>query len=183
MTTTNAATQIIASCDAVFQKGWENQIENLRSRYAEWVTAKERAEADKLGKPLYSISVVNAETFFYRTIYGVEKGNPYTGLKQMARANFNEMCHAMYEIDKAGFEAYIEKERASYIEFLTAYLRLSLEKKEVQNYAEAANIRVNGSAKGYKVTALVDGRHLITDCIPVGGYNIVRFHYRYTVKF
>lgn len=181
--TANASTQIVNACDEVFENGWKSQVEYLRTMYAKFEAAQVLAEASRAANPLYAMRQTDSATFFYRAVYNVERGNPYIDLKATARANFNELLRAMGGIFRKGFETFIASERAAYIADLTAYLRLSLDKKGVQNHAEAANIQVNGSAKGYKVTALVDGCRLTTDCIPVGGYNIVRFHYRYTVKF
>ena len=178
-----ATSMIVAACDIVFESGWQSHLTHLRTQYVQYQQACQLALDSAAQYPLYQHRGTDAETYFFRLLNGFQKGSPYTDMKATARTHFRELCHAMYSISKHGIDAYAAKERAAYIDSLTAYLRLSLDKKAIHAHPSATDIHVNGSAKGYKVSALVDGSRLVTDCIPVGGYNIVAFHYRYTVKF
>lgn len=186
----NAATQLLAACEEVFNAAWQNEVARYKAAYELYKKAKQDAAESSAKHGLYSIRATSAETFLLRALTGNETAKPWE-LKATASATFKQLCYLLYRADPEGnvkgsgkgIDFEIEKERKDYLEGVTHKLKLALEKKEIHNHKQATCITVSSSAVGFKVRAIVDGLSFITDCIGAGGYNIQCFHYRYLIKF
>jgi hypothetical protein len=173
--TTDAASDVVAACVEVFDMAWSKERARLQTVFGHYQHAKQQHAQDGAKNGTYSPLNTSTETYLSRALYG--------GTEKNRTDAFNDLCHTLYKMDRDGFDATADGLRAYYIDGLTHKLKEALMKHDIQRFAAASDVRVLASAKGFTVSALIDGRAFHTECIGAGGYNIQRFHYRYLVRF
>ncbi len=70
-------------------------------------------------------------------------------------------------------------------EQISAKLKQALVKKQIDLIDESSvkDTIIRESSKGYTISAIINDKLFVTECIGAGGYNIQQFHYRYIVKY
>lgn len=133
----------------------------------------------------YKIATENYHEF----LIGVKTINPtdtnnYAFKSKSAYFKFKEIQSIIFKI-RTNPDKYLAMLERDYKEQVIAKLKQVLIKKEVNLLDESTveKLNIGESPKGYTISAIINGKSFITECIGAGGYNIQSFHYRYLIKY
>lgn len=189
----NAMELILSEASIISEKAWEKE-KSFFMKAIKLTDAREKTfirgcipsrETEPEKYEEYKIASEN----YYEFLIGVKTVNPtdvnnYAFKSKSAYFKFKELQSTIFRI-KSNPDKYLAILERDYKEQVTAKLQQALIKKEINLLDESTveKLNIGESPRGYTISAIINGKSFVTECIGAGGYNIQSFHYRYIIKY
>lgn len=155
-------TKILQATNKIFENAWETE----KSRISEMLDRYSRSE-----------HLENREV--YAVTADIRKN--YNNIDKKTYKEVQSMRSIIRKVAVHGQEEALQDICKEYKNAMIAKLEKSLGKHDFE--CDAISVDVKNSPQGYCITSILSNGNIFeTNCVGVGGYNIVSFHYRYTHK-
>lgn len=187
--TDNAAKQLLAATEPVFEAGWQLERQRLLDLYHAYDQLKtdyrqELKEFEAAGDwdGARELEKNNYERRFLSHFVGEKMAlSNQVGPNEYAR--YKEAVRLNEQIQRKGFEASVAGLKEVATGLWLGNLRRVLERQLLHTYPKARLINVRPAEQGFEITAYVDSRRFRIHCLGAGGKGPIVFHYRFLVNF
>lgn len=177
------ADQITALCQDKFDDMWIMECERIRKIWGKFLAF---AEEQKSIKPTKHGRTTHADNYGFRhedfAIHYICTGKNYNTMSRSEYGQVGNMRTLTNRIERMTIDGYLNDEKKTYYEMLTAKLDAYVTKYLIDS-DEYLQGHVSSSVKGYTIDVYFkrDGQNkqFYTHCFPAGGHNIQCYHFRY----